>query len=176
MSFDKEFREGLRRVVNAGGLSDVPPEVRAQLEEDAMIYGNGFAYKDDGGQWTRLDPTRVCITQYKDHVIIEKVVVETEPLWSPSQEPDRFVEKLEREKLFVNINTTTFGRTGFAPHRMIVMMRGLGTLEEALNDLKAAMKKHGYEFVTTSEMAWDDSGCLVMEHPLIMYTGPIKED
>jgi hypothetical protein len=43
---------------------DMPPDIKAQIELDADIYGNGFAEFRDG-EWRRIDPTNVVIAMAK---------------------------------------------------------------------------------------------------------------
>lgn len=40
---------------------DMPSDIREQLEQDAAVYGNGYAEKLEDGTWRVIDPTKIRI-------------------------------------------------------------------------------------------------------------------
>lgn len=40
---------------------DMPPDIRKQLEQDAAVYGNGYAEKLEDGSWRVIDPTKIRV-------------------------------------------------------------------------------------------------------------------
>ena len=57
--------------------SDLPDDLREQIEGDAQVFGNGYAeYNPETGTWRRLDPRHIVVTS------MDSVLSKTKPSYS----------------------------------------------------------------------------------------------
>jgi len=107
---------------------------------------------------------------------LEEEKDKSEP-WFPTQEPDRFVEAMRDERLYIDIGDfASITDAEFIPDRLVVSMRGMGTGEEALADFEAAMARQSYKLVSRSGVWWDNAGTLVLERPIIAWMGEFDKE